>query len=86
MNKPMQIVDEYKHRVEQAATMSEKADIAAELHQLASTFDADQRNEYEEAMRQMRQTLDARIPLMDAAVEKAEHIMASIEARRTVRV
>ena len=81
----MQIVDEYKNRLQQATTTSEKAAIAAELHQLASTFNTDQRKEYEEAMRQMHQAVEAKLPIIDAVVEKAHSLMASIEARRTVR-
>ena len=82
----MQIVNEYKSKLQQATTVSEKALVAAELHRIASTFNASQRKEYEEAMRQMHQTIEAKLPATDAVVEKAQSLMAIIEARRAVRV
>lgn len=82
----MDIINEYQTRVRQASTTEEKKAIAAELHQLATTFSIEQRKEYEEAMQQQLNDVVVKMSMIDPVIQRAQNLVVAIEARRLVQV
>lgn len=82
----MDIVNQYRTKVQQAITKEEKKAIAAELHQLATTFNPEQREEYEETMRYIHEEMIAKFSVIDPVIQRAQDLLATIEARQSVQV
>jgi hypothetical protein len=83
---PKELVQEYRFKIRQAGNVIEKKRLAAELHQLAMSFDEVHRNEYNIAMQKITNEVKAKMALMDPIIQQAEELLASIEARRSVSV
>ncbi|MVM38226.1 hypothetical protein GO730_12655 [Spirosoma sp. HMF3257] len=72
----MNIVDEYRNRIRKATNLDEKKAIAAELHQLANTFDEVQRSNYEQAMQELRSDIVLQLEVIDPISRRAEAILS----------
>ena len=71
----MNVVNEYRTRIHQAETPEQKQALAAELHRLADSFDKVQREEYEQAMRELRQDVAQQLKAISPASDRAEAIL-----------
>ncbi len=71
----MDIVNEYRNRIHQAETLEQKQALAAELHQLTDTFNAQQTGEYELAMRKLQQDIAQQLDAISPVNERALAIL-----------
>ena len=72
----MNIVEEYRSRIRHATNLDEKKAIAAELHQLADTFDEVQRGNYEQTMQEVRLDITRQLEIIDPVAQHTEAILS----------
>lgn len=79
----MKIVDDYRTRIQQADTTEQKRMLANELHQLADSFSTSERDEYEQAMHELRQQISQQLNTINSVNERAIDILNRYTAIKT---
>lgn len=77
----MKEVEEYRNRIRAAQTLDEKKAIAAELHHLADTFNESQREEYQLAMRAIKDDIAVKLESIAPYAQRAEELISRIQSR-----
>lgn len=77
----MKEVEEYRNRIRAAKTLDEKKAIAAELHQLADTFNESQQKEYRLAMRTIEDGILVKLQAIEPYAQRAEELISRIKSR-----
>lgn len=77
----MEIIEAYRVRIRQATSTDEKQAIAAELHQLADTFDEPTKAAYRLAMKKLRDDIADRLEAVGPRAEQATEIISRLQSQ-----